>query len=245
MSSISPASPRRLEDLLHEIDSYASLITKDFIADGRRIKREFVYEGELFIRDGKPKYLGQTCLIDLPDEGIRFSVEVTEIFRSYLPQDERGEMRWTSYFNTRPDLREIAITQAFERIYPPAVILHVLTPTPPRGAQTGTSLPSPRPQSVSLTGSSASHPTKTTPAAPPLPQISRPPSAKAGHFNFTAPAGAQSGTSLSSPRPQIVSPTGRSASKPTETTSAATSLPPLTRHSSEKIGRFNFKAPSK
>ena len=188
MSSISPASPRRLEDLLHEIDSYASLITKDFIADGRRIKREFVYEGELFIRDGKPKYLGQTCLIDLPDEGIRFSVEVTEIFRSYLPQDERGEMRWTSYFNTRPDLREIAITQAFERIYPPAVILHVLTPTPPRGAQTGTSLPSPRPQSVSLTGSSASHPTQTTTAATSLPPLTRHSSEKIGRFNFKAPS---------------------------------------------------------
>jgi hypothetical protein len=187
MSSISPPSPRRLEDLHREIDSYASLITKDFVAHGRRITREFEYDGEPFMLDGKCKYRGQRCRIDLPDEGIRFSVEVTEIFRSYLPLDERTEMRWTFYFNTRPDIRQIAITEAFKRMYPPAGMLPVLSPRPPTARKSQTSLPRSLPETVSVTGSSSLEPLQkprrtcsTMPLQPTL--TGRPSSAKAGHF---------------------------------------------------------------
>jgi hypothetical protein len=140
MSSITAASPRRLEDLHREIDSYASLITKDFLVHGR----------------------------EFPDGIIRFSIEVTEIFRSYLPEDERGVMRWTFYFNTRPDIRQIAINGAFARIYPtPAASqLPILTP---------------RLLSANKTPSLQIR-SRTSTEATSLPQLSRPSSSKAGHF---------------------------------------------------------------
>ena len=124
MSSLIVTGQKPLEYLLHEIDSYASLITKDFVAHGRRIIHEFKYDGDVEFANGKTGHLGQLRRIELLEGGMRFSVEVTEIFLSLLERDEDCHpMRWTAIFNKEPSLRYFAITEAYRRIYPPAPVL--------------------------------------------------------------------------------------------------------------------------
>ncbi|MCX6990035.1 MAG: hypothetical protein NTX49_03060 [Chlamydiae bacterium] len=191
MCSLSIAGQKPLEYLLHTIDSYASLITNDFVAGGRLITREFIYEGEKTVINERTVYAGQTCRLILPDGGTRFSIEVTEIFRSYLPTDENSTMRWTFHFNTRPEIRHLAISEAYKRIYPPAGILPVLSPGKPVTAEMkGSTAPLQvahlsLPQTPRLPSERGVKPPAGTSAAPHLPQLNRPSSSsKAGHFNF-------------------------------------------------------------
>ena len=121
---------------------------------------------------------------------MRFSVEVTEIFRGYLPEDERGVMRWSFHFDTRPEIRQLAITEAFKRMYPSTGTLPALTPRPATAGRNRPCLPS---GSVSLPATGTYHSQlhamicNTNSKLDPLPQITKPlSSSQLGHFTFTA-----------------------------------------------------------